>query len=201
MDGLRVLRRRNIALLALMLVLVLAAVSSALLFASRTGQVGNRISYGSVELELVETTVQDGVEVPFTEASPARVVGGELSRIVRVRNTGSHPAFVRLSVTITAVDGSGQEQVLPADLYSIDLNDADWAESGGWYYYAPAALAEGEETAALMTKVEFDHEKLNDVAGWGITLHFRADAVQSENNGGSVWEADGWPADQGGVTS
>lgn len=200
MDGLWKLRKRDTALLALVLLLALAAVSAALFFKTRNGQVNNRITYGNVELELVESTVENGVEVPFVETSPVRVTGGEMSRIVRVRNTGSHPAYMRLSLRMTAVDADGREQDLPVGSYSFDVNDEDWAEADGWYYYAPAALPGGDETSALITKVVFDDEKLNDLAGWDITLHIRADAVQSENNGGTVWEADGWPADQGGVT-
>lgn len=200
MEGLKKLRKRNIVLIVLAMLLLLAAVSSALAFITRTGEVKNRITYGNVELELIENTIENGVEIPFTQAEPVRVTGGEYSRIVRVKNTGKHPTYVRLALYLTAADDSGKEQVLPTDFYSFDINDTDWTESEGWYYYTPEALTENEETTALITKIMFDHTKLNEVSGWNITLHIRADAVQSENNGDTVWEADGWPADQGGVT-
>lgn len=199
MEGLKKLRKRNIVLLVLMMML-LAAVSSAIAFITHTGEVKNRITYGNVELELIENTIENGVEIPYTQVEPVRVTGGGFSRIVRVKNTGKHPAYVRLALSLTAVDDNGQEQALPTDFYSFDINDKDWSESEGWYYYNHAALTENEETTALITKIMFDNTKLNEAAGWNITLHIRADAVQSENNGGTVWEADGWPADQGGVT-
>ena len=75
-------------LVVLLVLLVLSAVSSALTFRTRTGQVKNRISYGNVELTLIENTLENGVEIPFTQNTPVKVSGGEYSRIVRVKNTG-----------------------------------------------------------------------------------------------------------------
>lgn len=200
MEGLKKLRKRNIVLIVLLMLLVLAAVFSALTFITHTGKVKNRITYGDVKMELIESTIENGVEIPYTQDTPIRVVGGEYSRIVRVKNTGEHPAYVRLALSLTAVDKDGKEQVLPADFYSLDINDEDWTTSDGWYYYDHAALTENEETTELMTKIMFDHTKLNEVSGWQLTLHVQAEAVQSENNGDTVWQADGWPEDKGGVT-
>ena len=101
---------------------------------------------------------------------------------------------------LTAVDGNGQETTLPTDFYSYDINNSDWTESDGWYYYNHAALTANEETNTLMTKIMFDHTKLNDVAGYELTLHIQAEAVQSENNGDTVWQAVGWPDIAGGDT-
>lgn len=181
------MRKRNILLTILLVLLVLSAVSSALTFRTRTGQVTNRITYGDVELTLIENT-------------PVKVSGGEYSRIVRVKNTGEHPIYVRVALRLTAVDKDGQETTLPADFYSFDINNNDWIESDGWYYYNHTALTANEETNTLMTKIMFDHTKLNDVAGYELTLHIQAEGVQSENNGETVWQAEGWPADEGGVT-
>lgn len=187
-------------LIVLLILLVLSAVSSALTFRTRTGQVTNRITYGDVELTLIENTLENGVEIPFTQNTPVKVSGGEYSRIVRVKNTGEHPIYVRVALRLTAVDGNGQETTLPADFYSYDINNSDWTESDGWYYYNQAALTENEETNTLMTKIMFDHTKLNDVAGYELTLHIQAEAVQSENNGDTVWQAVGWPDSAGGDT-
>ena len=163
------MRKRNILLTILLVLLVLIAVSSALTFRTRTGQVKNRISYGNVELTLIENTLADGVEIPFKQNTPVRMM-------------------------------DGQETTLPADFYSFDINNNDWIESDGWYYYNHAALTANEETNTLMTKIMFDHTKLNAVSGYQLTLHIQAEGVQSENNGQTVWQAEGWPADEGGVT-
>lgn len=194
------MRKRNILLTILLVLLVLSAVSSALTFRTRTGQVTNRITYGDVELTLIENTLENGMEIPFTQNTPVKVSGGEYSRIVRVKNTGEHPIYVRVALRLTAVDKDGQETTLPADFYSFDINNNDWIESDGWYYYNHTALTANEETNTLMTKIMFDHTKLNDVAGYELTLHIQAEGVQSENNGETVWQAEGWPDDEGGVT-
>ena len=194
------MRKRNILLTILLVLLVLTAVSSVLTFRTRTGQVTNRISYGNVELTLIENTLESGVEIPFTQDTPVRMMGGDYSRIVRVKNTGAHPVYVRVALRLTAVDKDGQETTLPADFYSFDINNNDWIESDGWYYYNHAALTANEETNTLMTKIMFDHTKLNAVSGYQLTLHIQAEGVQSENNGETVWQAEGWPADEGGVT-
>ncbi len=194
------LRKRNILLIILLILLVLAAVSFVIAFRTHTGRVNDHIVYGSVELEVIENTLSGGVEVPFAQETPVYISEDEYSRIVRVKNTGKHPAYVRASLSMTATDSDGQEIALPADLFSFDINTDDWKESEGWYYYESAALAENEETNTLMTKIRFNRRKLRLVAGGQLTLHIRAEAVQSENNGNNVWQAAGWPAEQGGVT-
>ncbi len=192
------LRKRNILLIILTVLLVLAAVSFVLAFRIHTGRVDDHVAYGGVELEVIESTLSGGVEVPFTQDMPVYISADEYSRIVRIKNTGKHPAYVRASLSLTATDSSGRQTVLPADCISFDINTDDWKESEGWYYYEGAGLTENEETKVLMTKIMFNHAKLSAVSGGQLTLHIRAEAVQSENNGNNVWQAAGWPADRGG---
>lgn len=194
------MHKRNILLVILLVLLVLAAVSFALTFRTHTGWVDDRVAYGNVELEVIENTLSGGVEVPFTQDTPVYISADEYSRIVRVKNTGKHPVYVRVALSLTAADSSGQETVLPADFFSFNINTNDWKESDGWYYYESADLTENEETNTLMTKIMFNHTKLSVVAGGQLTLHIRAEAVQSENNGNNVWQAAGWPTDRGGDT-
>lgn len=194
------MHKRNILLVILLVLLVLAAVSFALTFRTHTGWVDDRVAYGNVELEVIENTLSGGVEVPFTQDTPVYISADEYSRIVRVKNTGKHPVYVRVALSLTAADSSGRETVLPADFFSFNINTNDWKESDGWYYYESADLTENEETNTLMTKIMFNHTKLSVVAGGQLTLHIRAEAVQSENNGNNVWQAAGWPTDRGGDT-
>lgn len=192
------MHKRNILLVILLALLVLAAVSFVLTFRTHTGWVEDRVAYGNVELEVIENTLSGGVEVPFTQDTPVYISADEYSRIVRVKNTGKHPVYVRVALSLTAADSSGRETVLPADFFSFDINTNNWKESDGWYYYESADLTENEETKTLMTKIMFNHTKLSVVAGGQLTLHIRAEAVQSENNGNNVWQAAGWPTDRGG---
>ena len=117
---------------------------------------------------------------------------------MRLKNIGRHPIYVRVALTLAAEDGEGGAVTIPADCYALDVNTDEWAARGGWYYYAPSALAHNEETANLMTKIMFDHTKLAALSGCRLTLHIQAEAVQSENNGDTVWQAQGWPSETGG---
>ena len=199
MKGLRRLRKRNILLLALLALLLLAAVSSVLAFTTRSTRVKNVVSYGSVKMEIIENTLSsNGAEVPYTQTEAVRIEADEYSRIVRLKNIGKHPIYVRVALSLTAVDSSGNAVTVPADCYSFDTNTTTWTEDGGWYYYTLPALAHNEETTNLMTKIMFDHTKLAALSGCQLTLNIQAEAVQSEKNGDSVWNAQGWPSDEGG---
>ena len=198
MKGLRKLRKRNILLLALLALLLLTAVSSVLAFTTRTTRVTNVVSYGSVKLEIIENTLSNGLEVPYTQTGAVPIEADEYSRIVRLKNIGKHPIYVRVALSLTAVDSGGSAVTVPADCYSFDIDKTAWAEQDGWYYYDCPALAHNEETTDLMTKIMFDHIKLTDLSGCQLTLNIQAEAVQSENNGDRVWNAQGWPSDEGG---
>lgn len=200
MRGLRKLRKRNLVLALLLLVLLLSAVSSVLTYTTRSTRVKNVVSYGSVKMEIIENTLSGGTEVPYAENVPVRINTDEYSRIVRLKNIGKHPVYVRLALTLTAEDKAGNTVVIPENFYSFDINTTDWVEDEGWYYYDHAALTRDEETTNLMTKIMFDHTKLAALSDCRLTLNIQAEAVQSEHNGDTVRQALGWPSDEGGVT-
>ena len=200
MKGLRKLRKRNLFLALLLLLLLLSAVSLVLTYTTRSTRVKNVVSYGSVKMEIIENTLSGGTEVPYAENDPVRINADEYSRIVRLKNIGKHPIYVRIALSLTAVDSGGNAVTVSADCYSFDTNTTTWTEDGGWYYYTLPALAHNEETTNLMTKIMFDHTKLAALSGCQLTLNIQAEAVQSENNGDSVWNAQGWPSDEGGGT-
>ncbi len=202
MKGLRKLRKRNILLLALLASLLLAVISSVLTFSTRSTRVENVVSYGSVKLAIIENTLSDGAEVPYTQSEAVRIEADEYSRIVRLKNIDRHPIYVRVALSLTATDIGGREVTVPAGCYSFDTdtNDTKWRKDAGWYYYEAPALKHNEETTNLMTKIMFDHKELAALSGCRLTLNIRAEAVQSENNGDSVWDAQGWPSEEGGGT-
>ena len=178
--------------------LLLAAVSFSLAFCIKEGWTEDRFTYGGAELRIVENTLSDGVEIPFAQNSPVPVSAGEYSRIVRVKNTGEHPVYVRASLSFAAADSAGQNTAVPEGFVSLDINTDSWKKSGDWYYYESAAVAANEETEELLTKIIFDNTVPGSIAGGTVTVHIRAEAVQSENNGSTVWQAEGWPAVKGG---
>lgn len=178
--------------------LLLAAVSFSLAFCIKKGWTDDCLTYGGAELRIIENTLSDGMEIPFAQNSPVPVSSGEYSRIVRIKNTGEHPVYVRASLFLAAADSEGQDIAVPEGFVSLDINTDSWKKAGDWYYYESTALAANEETEVLLTKIIFDNAIPGSIAGGTVTLHIRAEAVQSENNGNTVWQAEGWPAVKGG---
>ena len=118
--------------------------------------------------------------------------GTKVTKIVKVENTGTGAAFVRLYVEKN-VYGADQKP-MESDPVSLNFNDTDWTYSEGYYYYN-RPLEPGKTTEPLFTAVIFD--PLMDNEYQNATAHVKviAYAVQSANNGDSPQAAKGWPSD------
>lgn len=177
-------------LLSISIVIIMLAVLSSGTFAYHTVEntARNVITSGSLELTLHETAA-DGSDFP---AEGVAVMPGDvISKIVTVENSGDHPFYLRLQVSKSVTDGSlSAEKCL-----ALDINTEDWTYRDGYYYYN-TLLQPGETTAPLFTQVEIVGKQVsNAYLGKTMMVEVTASAVQSEHNGGSVWEAAGWPAD------
>ena len=159
----------------------------------------NVITSGGVDIELNEYTIEDGTLVAFPEDGIDGVMPGmSVDKIVEVENTGASPAWVRIKVEETFVDGVGN--VLP-DVMTLDTpsgDDAPWVskadEDGAvWWYYVDQ-LAPGETTTPLFSKVMFHKTDMDNAYQNGKAIvDVSAQAVQIANNGASALEATGWP--------
>lgn len=158
-------------------------------------QVHNVITTGNIDIELVEMAIPEdgGDPVPFENVTGV-VPGEEVSKIVTVKNTGEQPAYVRIKLNkaISLADDIKGEADL--SLISCDLNTKDWTEKDGYYYYN-TVLDAGKETEPLFTTVTFAKEMGNMYQGSQTELTVQAQATQVANNGNSVLEAKGWPAE------
>ncbi len=77
----------------------------------------------------------------------------------------------------------------------LDLNDEDWTEgTDGWFYYNEI-LAPDETTEKLFTQVTFPTSLGNAFMNARVEIDVLAQGVQSQNNGVTVQEAAGWPAE------
>ena len=86
--------------------------------------------------------------------------------------------------------------LLDASGIGLDLNETSWVKNGDSYYYQKV-LAPGETTEPLLRSVRFDQTMGNDYAGVQVDVCLKAEAVQSANNGQTVFEAAGWPSASG----
>lgn len=174
--------------------LSLAAYGTAAYFTA-VGAAENTITAGNINIALLETTVPEGSgdPVPFEDLSGV-MPGDNASKIVQVKNTGSHPAYIRIHLDTTIRLEDGAEGEPDATLIRMNINTKAWTEKDGYYYYN-SALQAGETTEPLFTKVSFSSQMNNLYQNSQAVITARAAAVQSENNGATALEAVGWPAE------
>lgn len=149
----------------------------------------NVITAGNIDIELQEKTA-DGKD--FTNVVNV-MPGQEVSKIVRVKNTGNNPAYIRIEVQkdIKLADGQNGEGDL--GLITLDFDSDNWTLGEDGYYYYNQPIAAGESTAALFRNVTFDKTMGNLYQNSTAVIKVNAQATQVKNNGTSVFDAAGWP--------
>ena len=120
----------------------------------------NKISAGSLDMEIVEMSSQGGVEHPFE--SPVRIVPSiKVSKIVKIKNTGTLPIYVRVKIDISI---DKDEATLPENWRSLisfnfNLDNEETGSASAWelrndgYYYYKAPVSAGSTTTALPVTV------------------------------------------------
>lgn len=147
----------------------------------------NTITTGNIQIEVKETMLQNGQEVTYVDPTDTLVPGTTNSKIVRVENTGSDAAYVRVKVDIAFDD-----EALATDVVSLNTNSA-WTLNDGYYYYNQI-LQPGQKTTDLFDSYTFGSSAGNEYATAKLNIDVNAQAVQSDNNGSSAQTATGWPA-------
>ena len=157
----------------------------------------NVITSGNIDIQLQETAMQNGEEVLFEQSQekinvmPSQTV----SKIVRVENTGTNAAYVRISVSKSIALAKGVQGTPNVDLLKLDFDSENWTAKDGYYYYN-RPLAPGELTEPLFNSVTFSPSMGNMYQNSTATIKVKAQATQVKNNGASVFEAAGWPASE-----
>ncbi|MEZ4358332.1 MAG: TasA family protein [Eubacteriales bacterium] len=147
----------------------------------------NTITTGDIEIQVNETMIDDGEEVPYVDPTDTLVPGTTSSKIVCVENTGSDAAYVRVKLDVAFDD-----EELSTDVISLNLNTTNWTYSNGYYYYN-SILQPGDETEDLFDSYTFSTSAGNEYASAELSIDVNAYAVQSDNNGTSALTATGWP--------
>ncbi len=180
-------------LLAAVLFLTLDATRSTLAYYTTEGTATNVVTSGSIKLKIHEQT-KDGEPFP---SQGIRVYPGEkVSKEVTVENICDQPFYLRIRLT------NGVEKLLASveDVFAFDVNTADWTIHEDGCYYYNHVLQPGQRTAHLFKEVELVREQVaGRFGGHTLTLTVTAEAVQSKNNPADhPWQAEGWPAQEGG---
>lgn len=148
----------------------------------------NVITTGNIEIELIET---DANGDPFVNASDV-MPGSKVAKVVTVKNTADNSCWVRIDVDKEILLAEGKSGTTDLSLIRMDFNTEDWMEKDGCFYYKNI-LNPGETTEPLFTTVTFDTAMDNLYQGCTAAVKVDAQAVQSDNNGNSVLDANGWP--------
>lgn len=153
----------------------------------------NVITMGNVKIELQETAIPNGggSPIPFQDAIDV-LPGTDVSKIVKVKNVGAQPSWIRISVEKSIILADGVVGNVDLSLMTYDLNTKYWIEKDGYYYYK-GVLNPGETTEPLFTKVIFAPNMSNMYQQSKATIEINAQATQAANNGSTVFEAAGWP--------
>ena len=183
-------KSKRIVIVLFLILLALAGLSYSFVIKSTTNS--NIIKFGSLKLKLIETTLVDGEEKEVNDGYED-VLKPVASRMVRVKNVGKHPMYLRFSLNTYVI--TNDEKTSLGNLVSYDVNETDYIYKDGWYYYKKVLLP-NETTENLITKIIFDVDNIKQQYENG-RLNFDVDvgAVQSENNADNVLEVEGWPVD------
>lgn len=181
--------KKRILILSLLAVCLSLCIGGTLAYYSSSEIARNVITAGNIKIELIET---DAEGKPFENVSGV-MPGAEVDKIVTVKNTADNACWVRISVEKEIQLSKEKSGTPDLSLLEIDFNNEDWTEKNGFFYYNKK-LNPGETTEALFTAVTFNTAMDNLYAGCSANVSVRAQAVQCANNGGSVFEANGWPS-------
>ncbi len=182
------MKRRLLILFAVIAVFAMMSAGT-LAYLSAERDTANILTTGNVNLKIHEKT-SDGKDFP--REGVVILPGDTVSKIVTVENTGSAPQYLRVKLTKAVNDVT----LTADDCLSMNINTANWTEKDGYYYYH-RPLQPGQITEVLFTEVYVSLINVdNDYMGKYFTLKVAAQAVQSQNNGDSVWDAAGWPDEE-----
>lgn len=180
--------KKTILMLSLIAVCLSLCIGGTLAYFTANETARNVIRSGNIRIELIETDAEGN---PFKDAIGV-MPGTEVDKIVTVQNTADNPCWVRIGVQKVITLAEGKTGEADTSLVGLDFNEEDWTEKDGFYYYN-RELEPGETTEPLFTKVTFAAAMDNLYKGCTANVTVGAQAVQTANNGSSVFEANGWP--------
>ena len=181
--------KKKIALVVVIISLVAMGISGTMAYFTADSTATNVITAGNIDITLEEWAVED--EVPFEDVEGV-MPGEEITKIVKVRNDGDNPAYIRISVNKVITLAGNTDGTVDTALLHCPINTEFWIEKDDYYYYKEV-LPAGEVTEPLFEKVIFDQAMGNLYQGCKAQIDVYAQAVQVKNNGATVLEAAGWP--------
>lgn len=197
--------KRKMLALSLIVICLATSIGGSLAYYVSRDTAHNVITSGNVKIEVVEQQKQeDGTLVEYPKEPISGVVPGtSVSKLVKVENTGSGEAWIRVRVDLDVALNENAPEKLPAgekpdlSLIQVNYNGGKWIQnpaegSNVWYY--KEKVAPGKSTDVLLDSVSFSMKMGNAYQGCTVNVKVNAEAVQAKNNDpGDVLKVAGWP--------
>lgn len=183
--------KKKIFIIALLAICASLAAYGTLAYFTYDETAVNVIVAGSIEIDLREFSRQpDGALAPFENIEDA-MPATDYSKIVDVKNVGTGTAWIKVTIDKAITLADGDEGEIDLSLLGLDINTEYWKELDGYYYYLKP-LQPDEKTEPLFTTVSFSSDMSNIYQHSSAEITVTAYAVQTANNGKTVFDAAGW---------
>ncbi len=187
-------KKEKIVILLLVIIAFFIFVVSTIAFRIYDKTANNVITFGNIKMQLLQTTLnKNNDEIDVNDDENFDIThNSTVSRRIKVKNLGKQEFFLRISLKMIGTDENNKE--FNADDFVIyDLNTKDWIYKDGWYYYKNV-VKENETTSNLITKIDFDINKITSLYPKSkFKFDVEAQAVQAQNNASNVLDVSGWP--------
>ncbi len=183
--------KRKLLILSVCVILLAVVSAGTLAYFTAEDTAHNVITTGGVKIALHEWA--DAEKTQKFEDVDGIVPGSAVTKIAEVENTGSASAWIRVSVEKAITLGG--EETPDLDLVVLDLNTEAWTLGDDGYLYYNLPLESGKVTEPIFTTVSFDETMGNEYQNATATVTVVVQAVQCANNGETVFDAQGWPAE------
>lgn len=181
---------RKIAPVLLVAIIAVSLIGGGTLaYVTREGRAENVITAGDIKVKLYNMLDEN------TEMPPKGIYGVlanvSYPNIVYAKNECDYPEYIRMRISKEVTDKDGTK--LDAEKINPIFNTEDWTyvkEDGYWYYNY--VLKPHAESKPLYKSIYFDKTINNTYKTATLDMNIVVEAVQSDNNGNNIYEAEGW---------
>ena len=178
--------KSKLVTIAILLILLSIAGTGTLAYFNDSITVHNEITTGNINIAINQVSTESLAVMP----------GMAVDRPIVVTNDAtSGNAWVRVKIEkqIVKADNSiGDDALIIMQYNNQNSCNTNWTYQDGYYYYK-TPLAANNTTVPLFDEIVFSPTMGNDYQNSTAAVTIYVQAVQTANNGKTVWEAAGWP--------
>ncbi len=181
---------KKIAPILLIVAILISIIGGGTLaYINREARAENTITAGDIKVKLYNMR-DDGTTMP-KDGIHSVLANITYPNVVYAKNECDYPEYIRMRVSKQVTDKDGTK--LDSSKMHPKFNEEDWtySEKDGYYYYNQV-LAPHTNSAPLYDGIYFDKTIDNTYKTATLHMNIIVEAVQSDNNGNGVFDAEGW---------